>query len=94
AFRSFARWFIPCLGVSELEKAIINISAVTETIRDSSANAVSPVQEEVSQLAKITMRDRMALDVLSTSQGGLCTVVNTSCCVYIDQSGRVATNLN
>ena len=34
SFHSFARWFIPFLGVSELEKAIINISAVIETVEN------------------------------------------------------------
>ncbi|NXJ72194.1 ERVV2 protein, partial [Rostratula benghalensis] len=27
------------------------------------------------------------------SQGGVCTIINTSCCTYVDQSGRVATDL-
>ncbi|NXE85121.1 ERVV2 protein, partial [Cochlearius cochlearius] len=27
------------------------------------------------------------------SQGGVCTIINTSCCMYIDQSGRIATDL-
>jgi len=36
----------------------------------------------------------MALDVLLASQGRVCTVINTSCCVYIDQRGRISTDLN
>ncbi|NWQ91901.1 ERVV1 protein, partial [Burhinus bistriatus] len=27
------------------------------------------------------------------SQGGVCTIINTSCCMYIDQGGRIATDL-
>ena len=35
----------------------------------------------------------MALDLLLASQGGVCTVINTSCCMYVDQSGRISTDL-
>ncbi|NXN69024.1 ERVV2 protein, partial [Himantopus himantopus] len=27
------------------------------------------------------------------SQGGVCKIINTNCCVYVDQSGRVTTDL-
>lgn len=39
------------------------------------------------------LQNRMALDMLLASQGGVCTIVNASCCMYIDQSGRISTDL-
>lgn len=86
------RWFIPWLGVSELEKAILNISVIIEKIWNETYDAIKALQE-VSDLAKITLQNRMALDMMLTSQGGVCTVLNTSCCVYVDQSGRISTEL-
>ncbi|NXA98895.1 ERVV2 protein, partial [Melanocharis versteri] len=94
AFHSFARWFLPWLGVSELEKAIVNISAVVEEIENRTVNAIQAQQLEVNSLAQVVQQNRMALDLLLASQGGVCTIVNTSCCMYIDQSGRIATDLN
>ena len=31
--------------------------------------------------------------MLLTSKGGVCTVLNTSCCVYVDQNKRITTDL-
>jgi len=32
----------------------------------------------------------MALDNLLASQGGVCTIINTSYCMYVDQSVRIS----
>ncbi|XP_040977079.1 LOW QUALITY PROTEIN: syncytin-2-like [Aquila chrysaetos chrysaetos] len=93
AFHSFARWFLPWLGVSELEKAIVNISAVIENIENRTIDAIKALQLEVSSLSQVVLQNRMALDMLLASQGGVCTIVNASCCMYIDQSGRISTDL-
>uniref|UniRef100_A0A8C3JU16 ERVV2 protein n=1 Tax=Calidris pygmaea TaxID=425635 RepID=A0A8C3JU16_9CHAR len=90
AFHSFAR-FIPWLGVSELEKAVINISASLEKIEN--FPPIQGLQTEVSSLSKVVLQNRMALDLLLASQGGVCAMINTSCCAYVDQSGRVATDI-
>lgn len=94
AYHSFVRWFFPWLGVSELEKAIVNISAVVKKIKNKTADALQAQQIEISSLAQVVKQNRMALDLLLASKGGVCTVINTSCCMYIDQSHRVATDLN
>jgi len=39
-FHSFVRWLIPSLGVSELEKAIVNISATVETLENLTLDAI------------------------------------------------------
>lgn len=44
------------------------------------------MKEEVTSLSKVVKQNRMSLDLLLASKGGLCTVINTSCCVYIDQT--------
>ncbi|NWU72711.1 ERVV2 protein, partial [Pterocles burchelli] len=85
--------FLPCLGVSESEKARINMSAVTEKIGSETRDAISALQEEVSQ-PETALQDRMALDMLLASKGGVCTGLNASCCIYVDQSGCIYTDLN
>ncbi|NXW51974.1 ENR1 protein, partial [Nyctiprogne leucopyga] len=58
---------------SDLEKTIINILAVMEQIGNETSDAITELQEEVSQIAKIATQNRMALDMLLASQGGVCT---------------------
>ncbi|KAG6934037.1 endogenous retrovirus group MER34 member 1, partial [Chelydra serpentina] len=57
-FHSFARWFLPWLGVSELEKALVNISASLELMANAIADALSALQTEVTQLSTTTIQNR------------------------------------
>ncbi|NXK33813.1 ERVV2 protein, partial [Piprites chloris] len=92
-FHSIVRAMIPSLEVSELEKAIVNISAVIENIQDQASDAIAALQEEVHSLSHVVLQNRLALNILLASQGGVCKVINTSCCSYIDQSGRINNDL-
>ncbi|NWS79014.1 ERVV2 protein, partial [Crotophaga sulcirostris] len=89
-FHSFARWFIPHRGVSELEKAIINISGAIEEMGNATNYAI---QGEEDQLSSVVVQNRMALDMVAASHGGVCTVVNSSCCVYVSQEGKIEKDL-
>lgn len=40
SFHSFTRWLIPSLGVAELEKVIVNISAVMEHLKTETLDAI------------------------------------------------------
>uniref|UniRef100_A0A8C4J5B6 ERVV2 protein n=1 Tax=Dromaius novaehollandiae TaxID=8790 RepID=A0A8C4J5B6_DRONO len=74
----------------------MNISAVIEKIGNKTSDAIAALQEEVLETAKITSQNRLALDMLLASQGGVCTVINTSCCVYADQNtpGKLRKNVH
>ncbi|KAF1485859.1 Syncytin-2, partial [Megadyptes antipodes antipodes] len=93
AFHSFVRWFLPWLGVNEIEKALVNISAVIEKLENATMDAIQAQQEELRSLSRVVLQNRMALDILLAAQGGVCIMINTSCCTYVDQSGRVSTDL-
>ncbi|CAM5081993.1 unnamed protein product [Eretmochelys imbricata] len=93
-FHSFVRWFLPWLGVSELEKAIVNISAALELMANATADALSALQIEVTQLSQTTLQNRLALDYLLANQGGVCALVNSSCCVFVNQHHRVETDIH
>jgi len=53
AFQSFVRWYIPSLGVSKLEKVIVNILATMEQTENANARARENLQVEDSSLSKI-----------------------------------------
>ncbi|NXP14408.1 ERVV2 protein, partial [Thinocorus orbignyianus] len=92
-FYSLARWFLPWLGVSELEKAIVNISAEMEIIANSTANALYHLNQEIKSLQGVVFQNRMALDIITARMGGVCTVINMSCCTYVDDSSRIEIDL-
>uniref|UniRef100_A0A8U7P058 Uncharacterized protein n=1 Tax=Corvus moneduloides TaxID=1196302 RepID=A0A8U7P058_CORMO len=93
-FHSFARWFIPGLGVSELEKAIVNLSAIIETIMNASADAIRAQQIEIKSISQLAIQNKLALDFLYAKEGGVCTVINTSCCSYVDLDKQIETDLH
>ncbi|NXM81672.1 ERVV2 protein, partial [Oenanthe oenanthe] len=88
-FHCFIRWFLSWLGVNELEKTVVNISATIEYIENCTIDAIIALQKEVKSLSQVVLQNRMALDLPLASQAGVCTVINTTCCVYIDQTGSV-----
>ncbi|NXV39477.1 ERVV2 protein, partial [Rissa tridactyla] len=85
-YHSFIWWFIPSLGVSE--KAIVNISATIDRIISSTADAIQGLQIEVNSLLKVFLQNRMVSDLLTIKGGGVCAVINQSCCTYRNQEGR------
>ena len=64
-----------------------------ENIENKTMDAIQALQIEVPSLFQVVLQNQMALDLLLASQGGVYTVINTRCCVYVDQSGRISTDL-
>ncbi|NXY55045.1 ERVV2 protein, partial [Callaeas wilsoni] len=93
-FHTFVRWVLPQLGVSELEKTAVNISSVTEKMGNLTRDAIQAMQEKINSLKTITAQNRLGLDLLLAKEGRLCTVINQSCCTYINNQKRVETDLH
>ncbi|NXA98872.1 ERVV2 protein, partial [Melanocharis versteri] len=91
-FHRFVRGFLPRLGVPELEQATVNTSGIIEQIENRTNDAISALHEEGTSLSKVVKQNRMALDLLLASKGGVCTVINSSCCAYTDQTLRIQTD--
>ncbi|NXD46567.1 ERVV2 protein, partial [Copsychus sechellarum] len=91
-FRSFIRALLFPL-ISQLEMAIVNISAEMEIISNTT-DAIGRLQTEVNSLKEVVLQNRMILDMITAQMGGVCTLVNTSFCMYVDQSGQIATDIN
>lgn len=91
---SFVRWLFPQLGVGELEKAIVNISATVEKLENFTVDALQGLQTEVPSLSKAAIQNRMASDLLTAKEGGVCVVINQTCCSYINQEKQVETDIH
>ncbi|NWT83830.1 ERVV1 protein, partial [Lanius ludovicianus] len=56
----------------ELERAIVNISAIIECIEQHTVDAISALQEEVDSLSCAVTQNRIALSFILAAQGGVC----------------------
>ncbi|NXE01881.1 ERVV1 protein, partial [Chaetorhynchus papuensis] len=92
-FHSVIRALIPSLGVSELERAVVNISVIIEHIEQWTSDAILALQEEIRDLSHVVSQNRMALSFLLATQGGMCAVIMSCCCFYVDQSRRIKKDL-
>ncbi|NWH21411.1 ERVV2 protein, partial [Grus americana] len=92
-FDSFLWWLIPSLGVSELEKVILNIGEI-EKLANYTAHGLTTLQTEITELSKITLQNCMALDMMLALHSRVCTMLNVSCCMYIDHSGELMTDVH
>ena len=93
-FASMGRDFFPWVGVSTNEEMIRNLSLTLEELADSTGKAISVQQWSLNSLSKVVLDNCTALDYLLAGQGGVCAVVNTSCCTWISASGEVETQLH
>ncbi|NWW27635.1 ERVV2 protein, partial [Falcunculus frontatus] len=93
-FHSFVRALLSPLGIAHLEMAIVNISAEIEIIANTTADAIGRLQAEVNSLKEVVFQNRMVLDMITAQMGGVCTLINTSCCTYVNESGQIATDIH
>ncbi|NXM91922.1 ERVV2 protein, partial [Oenanthe oenanthe] len=91
-FHSFVRALLFPL-ISRLEIAIVNISAEMEIISNTT-DAIGRLQTEVNSLKEVILQNQFILDMITAQMGGVCTLVNNSCCTYVYQSGQIATDIN
>uniref|UniRef100_A0A8C8SBZ1 Envelope protein n=1 Tax=Pelusios castaneus TaxID=367368 RepID=A0A8C8SBZ1_9SAUR len=92
-FHQFMSIMLPNLGIYELERAIVNLSAALEAIENATADVLTTLKEEVTQLSQVGIQNGMALDFLLASQGGVCALVNSTCCVFMNQNKRIETDI-
>lgn len=83
--------FFPLIR-SEMEKEIMNISATLQVIENKSTDVIHAWQKEVPQAGMMALQNRKALDTSLAWKGGVCNQLTLSCCLYVDQSGRISTD--
>lgn len=82
------------MGITKIERAIANISATLEIISNAITDALSQIHAEIKQVSQIALENRLALDTLLAAQGGICAVINHSCCVYVNEKKQIQTDIN
>ncbi|XP_074838645.1 endogenous retroviral envelope protein HEMO-like [Carettochelys insculpta] len=88
-FHRFTRALFPWLGVAELERALVNISGQLEIALNHTADALNLLNNQLQSVARFALQNRIALDAILAQQGGVCAVINQSCCFYVNHSGQI-----
>ena len=69
---------------------IIRLQAVVEIITNESARALNLLAKQQTKMHDVIYQNRLALDYLLPSGGGVCGKFNLSnCCLQIDDEGKV-----
>ena len=89
----FVEGFLPSLGRTELEREIVDISATLEIISNATTNMLRQLQTEIKEVSQIALESCLALDTLLAAQGGVCVVINHSCCVYVSEQQQLQTDI-
>lgn len=71
----------------------MNILAEIKIIANSTTVALFHLEGELHSLKGVVMQNRMSLDIITANVGGVCTLINTSCCTYVDESREIETNI-
>ena len=73
---------------------MIKVEALTNFTKQALLDRTKSIQalnEEQIQMRKVVIQNRMALDILTAAQGGICAIIKAECCVCIpDLSGNVS----
>ncbi|CAM5112086.1 unnamed protein product [Natator depressus] len=77
-----------CIGryTVRLQMVLEKVALELEDSVSDLGSAVKTLNKEVQQLRTFSLQNRLALDYLLASQGGVCTLVGTRCCVYVNDS--------
>nr|UPL77267.1 hypothetical protein [Felis catus] len=77
----------PREGIAYHETTLKSLTQVIENLASSAGDTSEGLQESLDSLD-----NRLAVDYLLATQGGVCAVVNDTCCTYINASGEVELN--
>ena len=82
--------FVPSLGTTDVMLRVDAWTNFTQQALQDSQKAISALNAEQIQIRKGVLQNRLALDILTASQRGICAIIHTQCCTYIpDMSTNV-----
>lgn len=75
------------------EHILGNFSSTLIILANDTAKAPANLQQSLDSFAIAVLHNRMALDYILVEQGGICTIANTSYCMYINTSAQFETTI-
>ena len=72
--------FVPSLGTTDVMLRVDALTNFTQQVLQDSQKAISALNSEQAQIKKVVLQNRLALDILTAAQGGICAIIHTQCC--------------
>lgn len=82
----------PWGGFAHHEATLRNLTQALKKLATITGQALQNLQASLDSLTNV-MDNRLALDYLLAEQRGVCTVINKTCCTYVNNSRKVETNI-
>ena len=83
-------WFA---GITLLERSILNLTIMVQESWMVTVAAIKEQQSALDSLAKVVLQNRRALSVITPEAGGVCALLNETCCFYVNTSSQIEENL-
>ena len=81
--RRFFGMIIPGYGVYLNQQGTKALSLALEAHINSSDRVVTAMSTQLEEVTKVALQNRMALDLILASTGGVCKIIGTECCSYV-----------
>lgn len=82
------------LGVRDLQNEVKALRQAYEATENQTLKTVQAMRAETSQIRRVALDNRLGLDLLYASEGGLCRVLHKECCVYIPDASKSVDDLD
>ena len=79
----FAAVFVPSLGTTDVMLRVDALTNFTQQALQDSQKAISALNAKQTQIKKVVLQNRLALDILTAVKGGTCAIIHTQCSTYI-----------
>ena len=83
----------PWGGFAYHEVTLENLTNTSESLALTTSNALNRLSTSLNSLGNVVMDNRLALDYFLDEQGGICVVINKTCCTYVNNSGQIKMNI-
>ena len=83
----------PWGGFAYHEVTLENLTNTFESLALTTGNALNRLSTSLKSLANVVMDNRLALDYLLAEQGGVCEVINKTCCTDVSNSGQIEVDI-
>lgn len=95
--RDLQRFFgmmVPGYGVYLNQQETKALSLALETHINSTDRVITAMSTQLEEVTKVALQNRMALDFILASTGGVCEMIGTECCSYVHSANQSVENFH